>query len=1132
MENFVHLHVHTEYSLLDGASAINRLLKKAQQLGMPALAITDHGVMYGVIDFYQAAKKQGIKPIIGCEVYVAPRSRFEKTPKIDDQYHHLVLLAENMEGYRNLLKLVSLGWTEGFYYRPRVDKEILAQYSQGLIALSGCLAGEIAQKLLDKQYEQAKLVALEYQCIFGKENFFLELQDQRLAEQQHLNKLLVSLGKELAIPLVATNDLHYVDKEDAQVHDTLLCIQTGSTVNEENRLRFQTEEFYLKSREEMERIFSHLPEALDNTVKIAERCQVKLDFNQTHLPYYQVPEGYSLETYLEELCLQGLGERYPLLTTEIKEKLSYELDIIKKMGYAAYFLIVWDFINYAKQKGIYVGPGRGSAAGSLVAYALGITDIDPLQYNLLFERFLNPERVSMPDIDIDFCYQRRDEVIQYVVDKYGQDQVAQITTFGTMAARAAIRDVGRALNIPLAQVDKIAKLIPGELDITIEKALKNVLELRKMYEEDQLVKLLLDTAQGLEGLARHASVHAAGVVISRDPLVEHAPVQKTGDGSLTTQYSMSNLEKIGLLKMDFLGLRTLTVLGECVRLLEENRQIEINLREIPLDDSKVYQMLSKGDTLGIFQLESSGMRSLIQQMKPQQIEDIIALLALYRPGPLGSGMVDDFIKRKQGTIPIEYLHPLLEPILQETYGIFVYQEQIMRCAQDLAGFTLGQADLVRRAMGKKDPETMAKQRETFMEGASRKGIDPNLAGHIFDLMAHFAGYGFNKSHSAAYGIISYQTAYLKANYPAEYMAALLTSVMDHVDKVAVYIEVCRQMNLEVLPPDINQSSINFTVSQGAIRFGLAAIKNVGRSAMENILTVRQEGGPFPSFQDFCQRVDSRAVNKKVVENLIKAGAFFFLGSNRATLLEAMDKCLDWSHRRQKERESGQVSLFELTAGCSDDFIIKARPEFPVRHLLTMEKELLGLYVSGHPLAELETAWRRKISTTLGEIGERTNGEKVIVGGIISSLKPLTTKKGEPMAFIALEDLTGNGEIIVFPKVYRKYQELIQLDLSVLVKGRIDKQEDKDTKLLAEDFYLLTEEQEQQVHLEIPNDANLEILRMLQEIIRAHPGQLPLFLHLERKATVAADYQYKVDGSRGFREAVYQLLGEQSLRITS
>jgi len=1127
LQDFVHLHTHTEYSLLDGASQINKLLQQAKELGMSALAITDHGVMYGALEFYQKAKKQGIKPIIGCEVYVAPRSRLDKVPKIDDKYYHLVLLAENMIGYTNLLKLVSLGWTEGFYYKPRVDKEILAQYSEGLIALSGCIAGEVAQKLLQEKHEEAKKAALDYQKIFGAGNFFLELQDQGLLEEKMLNKLLVSLGQELTIPLVATNDLHYVSKEDAQTHDILLCIQTGATVAEENRLRFTGEEFYLKSRREMEENFGYLPEALDNTLKIAERCNVSLDFQGFHLPHYQVPNGYTLESYLEELCLKGLQEKYSPLTQEIKEKLAYELDVIKRMGYPAYFLIVWDFINYAKQKGIYVGPGRGSAAGSLVAYALGITEIDPLQYNLLFERFLNPERVSMPDIDIDFCYQRRDEVIDYVVQKYGADKVAQITTFGTMAARAAIRDVGRALNLPLVQVDKIAKLIPGELDITIDKALNNVLELKNLYQQDQQIKLLLDTARGLEGLARHASVHAAGVVISRDPLTDHVPLTKIGEGIATTQYTMSNLEKIGLLKMDFLGLRTLTVLGECVKLVEENHGVKIDLQKISLEDEKVYQMLSHGDTAGVFQLESNGMRSLIQQMKPEKIEDIIALLALYRPGPLGSGMVEDFVKRKQGLVPIEYLHPLLEPILKETYGIFVYQEQIMRCAQELAGFTLGQADLLRRAMGKKDSATMAKQKEVFLAGAAKLEIELALAGHIFDLMAHFAGYGFNKSHSAAYGIISYQTAYLKANYPCEYMAALLTSVMDNVDKVALYLDVCRQMGIEVLPPDVNQSYINFTVSHGAIRFGLAAIKNVGRSAIENILAVRKKEGMFTSFLDFCQRVDSRVVNKKVVENLIKVGAFSSLGLNRATLILNMEQCLNWAHLKQKEKESGQGSLFALADNPEEEMPLAQLKELPEDQLLMMEKELLGLYVSGHPLNQLEKAWRRRISLTLSQMNETKNGEKVIVGGIVSFLKSLTTKRGEKMASIVLEDLSGSGEIVIFPKVYQKYREIVQGDKPILITGRVNQQDEKGTKIIAEEIQPLEEIKE--IHLELPSWTTDKTLQQLKEVVNSYPGDLPLFIHLGKKRILAVAKEYRIDGSAAFLATANKVLRKEVRR---
>lgn len=1119
MKDFVHLHCHTEYSLLDGASQIEKLVLRAKELGMNSLAITDHGVMYGALNFYQIAKKHGIKPIIGCEVYVAPRSRKEKIAKIDDKNYHLVLLAENQIGYKNLLKLVSAGWTDGFYYKPRVDKEILAQYNEGLIALSACLAGEVAQKLLNEQIKEAKKAALAYQNIFGQDNFFLELQDQGLLEQKMLNKQLLSLAAELNIPLVATNDIHYVAREDAQNHDVLLCIQTGATLTDSNRLSFTGEEFYLKTAEEMAEKFP-LP-ALENTVLIADRCNVNLDFTGFHLPYYQVPAGYTLESYLEELCSQGLKKRYQPITKEVEEQLTYELGIIKKMGYSAYFLIVWDFINYAKQKGIYVGPGRGSAAGSLVSYCLGITDIDPLQYNLLFERFLNPERVSMPDIDVDFCYQRRDEVIEYVVEKYGQDKVAQIVTFGTMAARAAIRDVGRALDLPLGQVDKIAKLVPAELDMTLEKALATVRELQQIYQQDETVKNLLDTAKSLEGLARHASVHAAGVVISRDPLTDHVPLTKTSDGVVTTQYTMGNLEKIGLLKMDFLGLRTLTVLGECVRLVEENQGIKINLSTLPLDDKQVYQMLSQGETAGVFQLESSGMRNLIQQMKPEKIEDLIALLALYRPGPLGSGMVDDFVKRKQGLKEIEYFHPLLEPILKDTYGVFVYQEQIMKTAQEMAGFTLGQADLLRRAMGKKDSATMDKQKEVFAQGAEEKGIARELASKIFDLMAHFAGYGFNKSHSAAYGLISYQTAYLKKHYPCEYMAALLTSVMDHVEKVALYLEVVRQMGIEILPPDVNQSALNFTVDKGSIRFGLAAIKNVGRGAIENILQLKDKDGLFTSFLDFCQRIDSRLVNKKVVENLAKTGAFTSLSLNRATILANLERCLDWGHLKQKEKESGQFSLFALTQKPEEEMPIFVKQELSQAQLLLWEKELMGLYVSGHPLQQLERAWRQKISTTIGGLTDLKNGEKFIVGGIISSFKPFTTKRGEAMAFLFLEDLTGSGEVIVFPKIYKQYKEFLEENSAILIKGRLDKQEEKDIKLIAEEIMLLQEDFAQAV-IKIPSFADKEMLRQLKKEVIAHPGLIPLVLQTKKKRIATA---FVVEANSVFWQAIEDIFRE-------
>ncbi|MGM9572724.1 MAG: DNA polymerase III subunit alpha [bacterium] len=1109
MNDFVHLHVHTEYSLLDGAGKIKDLVAKAKADGMKALAITDHGVMYGAINFYQEAVKQGIKPIIGCEVYVAPRSRFEKTPKIDDKYYHLILLAENLTGYKNLLKIVTAGWTEGFYYKPRVDKEILARYSEGIIALSGCIGGETAQKVLSGQLNEARRVIEEYQHIFGPDNFFIEIQDQGLPEEKGLNQQLAKLGRELNIPLAATNDTHYVAKGDARTHDILLCIQTAALVDDENRMRFTGEEFYLKSPAEMAERFRPYPEALSNTLKIAERCTVDLSFKGFHLPHYEVPAGETLESYLRKLCLQGLKERYGSLEEKLLNRLNYELDVINNMGYPAYFLIVWDFIHFAKKQGIYVGPGRGSAAGSLVAYSLGITDLDPLQYDLLFERFLNPERISMPDIDVDFCYQRRDEVIQYVIEKYGKDHVAQITTFGTMAARAAIRDVGRALNLPLPEVDKIAKLIPGELDITINKALEQVAELREMYNSREDIKLLLDTARDLEGLSRHASIHAAGVVISRDPLTEYVPLTKTSDGTVSTQYTMLNLEKIGLLKMDFLGLRTLTVLGECVKLVAEKHQKKIDLLQIPLDDAEVYAMLGRGDTCGVFQLESSGVTAIIQQLKPERLDDIIALLALYRPGPLGSGMAEDFVKRKHGEVEIEYPHPLLEPILKETYGIFLYQEQIMRCTQELAGFTLGQADLLRRAMGKKDPETMAKQKSGFVEGAKERGVDKGTAEKIFDLMAHFAGYGFNKSHSAAYGLITYQTAYLKHYYPAEYMAAFLTSIMDNHDKVSFYLEAARKMGLEILPPDINASALDFTVEAGKIRFALAAIKSVGRSAIESFLKEKRKNGLFTSFLDFCERLEPKLVNRKVIESLIQVGVFDSLGHNRATLLLNMERCLDWSSWKQKERASGQCSLFDL-GGKKEEIPLTVVEEKSQRELLLKEKEFLGFYISGHPLSELKLLWERRTKQRISELGEYNN-QRVYIGGLIIGLRQMITKRGENMAFILLEDLTAAQEVIVFPKVYLKCRAVLAEDRAVLVQGRV--QADDELKVIAEQIVPLEEVRVDGSHF------SEEQQEALQKLILKYKGDTPLiikppgekrFMHSGKHVSASAEFFRELD----------------------
>jgi len=848
--DFAHLHVHTNYSLLDGACEIDKLAKRLSELGMKSCAITDHGAMYGVIEFYKKMRAYGIKPIIGAEVYMAERTMHDKETGIDEEQYHLVLLAKDNNGYKNLMKLVSLGFMEGFYYKPRVDMDVLSKYSEGLIALSACLAGKIPSLLLKGNFEEAKQTALKFNSIFGQDNFFIEVQDHGLLEQRKIMNDLIRLSKETGIPLVATNDVHYIQKEDALAQDVLMCIQTGKTLDDENRMKFESSEFYLKSPEEMEQLFSYIPEALENTLRIAERCNVTLEFGKVHLPSFKVPEGLSEDEYLRQLCYKGARERFPVITDEIRQRLDYELETIKEMGYSSYFLIVWDFINYARQNGIMVGPGRGSAAGSLVAYCLYITNIDPLKYNLLFERFLNPERISMPDIDVDFCYERRQEVIDYVVQKYGQDRVAQIVTFGTMAARAAIRDVGRVMGYPYGEVDRIAKMVPSELGITIESALALNPELKKLYDENERVRRLIDIAKDLEGFPRHASTHAAGVVISKDPIVEHVPLHKLGDSNVATQYTMTALEELGLLKMDFLGLRTLTVIRDAINIIRRTKNVEINLDKLPLDDKKVYELLSQGNTAGVFQLESTGMRNLLMELKPEVFQDIVAIIGLYRPGPLGSGAADDFIRSKNGLKPIKYLHPKLEPILSETYGIILYQEQAMKIAQELAGFSLGQADILRKAMGKKKQDVMAAQRESFINGCVNNGIDKTTAAKIFDEISYFAGYGFNKAHTAAYAVIAYQTAYLKAHFPVEYMAALLTSVTDNSDKVAYYINECRHLGIEVLPPDINESYETFTVVSDKIRFGLTAVKNVGLNVAKAIIQTRKSKGKFTSFTDF------------------------------------------------------------------------------------------------------------------------------------------------------------------------------------------------------------------------------------------------------------------------------------------
>ncbi|HHV71269.1 MAG TPA: DNA polymerase III subunit alpha [Clostridia bacterium] len=1133
MQDFCHLHVHTEYSLLDGAARIKKLVAKAKDLGMKALAITDHGVMYGVLDFYKECQKQGIKPIIGCEVYVAPRTMHDKAPHFDDNQYHLVLLAKDNEGYQNLLKLVSLGYIEGFYYKPRIDRNVLRQYSKGLIGLSACLAGEIPQNILEGKIEQAKKLCLEYLDILGEGNFYLELQDHGMQEQVLVNQELLKLSKELSIPLVATNDLHYVEREDARVQDILLCIQTGKTIDDPGRMRFSTDQFYLRSGEEMAALFPYAPEAIENTLKIADLCNVELIFGEFHLPHYEIPGNMDANEYIRKLCLERVGQRYNPVTEEIMERLEYELNVIKEMGYSTYFLIVWDFIDYARKKGIMVGPGRGSAAGSLVAYVLGITNIDPLRYDLLFERFLNPERVSMPDIDVDFCFERRGEVIDYVINKYGEDKVAQIVTFGTMAAKGAVRDVGRAMNLSYGEVDKIAKLIPGELGMSIEKALNISPELREVYNQDEQVRELIDTAKAVEGMARHASVHAAGVVISEDPLTSYVPLLKTSDGAIVTQYSKDLLEEIGLLKMDFLGLRTLTVIDDALKMIEKNHGVKIDIDNIPLDDKTTYDMLSSGETIGVFQLESSGMRSLVKDLKPEVIDDIIALVALYRPGPLGSGMVEDFVKRKHGEKKIEYLDPILEPILKDTYGVILYQEQVMRIASDMAGFSLGKADLLRRAMGKKKPEVIAAERENFIKGSVNNGIKEEIAAEIFDLMAHFADYGFNKSHSAAYGIVSYQTAYLKANYPLEYMAALLTSVMTATDKVALYIDECRRMGISILPPDINESLAGFTVVGGAIRFGLAAVKNVGMSVIEHIVDIRERDGKFNSFSDFLNRIDLKQVNKRSLESLIKCGAFDSFGAYRSQLLQVLDKAIEFAQERQKERLSGQTSLFDLLDAGQDNALeipLPRIPEFPKSDLLALEKEMLGLYVSGHPLEPFEKELRKRISVNIGELKDEKEKSKVIAGGIITGSKKIITKNGQMMAFFVLEDFTGTAEVVVFPRTYENFAHLIKDDLVVIVQGRVSKQ-DEEVKIICESITPLNAGKSKELYIQFKEDGDLLLFQKLKNILLHYPGDCPVYLFLKnKKKLILTDRSFWVSITEQLSKDIKELLGEDAVSV--
>jgi len=1129
---FIHLHLHSEYSLLDGAARIKGAVAKAREMGMPALAITDHGVMYGVMDFYKACQKAEIKPILGCEVYVAPRTMNDRTPRVDDSYYHLVLLAENQEGYHNLLNLVSLGFTKGFYYKPRVDKESLARYSKGLIALSGCIAGEVAAKILAGENEQARQAAGYYRDIFGPENFFLELQDHGFEEQRIANRELLNIHKDMNIPLVVTNDVHYIRREDAESQDVLMAIQTGKSIDDPGRMKFQSEELYLKSPEEMNLLFGEIPQALRNTLEIAGRCNIDVDFGKYFLPHYAVPQGYTTDTYLEELCYRGAHKIFGDMSEEIKKRLEFELGVIKQMGYSAYFLIVWDFIHFARQKGIPVGPGRGSAAGSLVAYSLGITNIDPLKYGLLFERFLNPERVSMPDIDIDFCYERRGEVINYVVQKYGADKVAQIITFGTMAARAAIRDVGRALSMPYSDVDRVAKLVPLELHVTIEKALNDVPELKDLYDQKPEVKKLIDTAAALEGMPRHASTHAAGVVITQEPLTHYLPLYKASDGPVTTQFTKETVEELGLLKMDLLGLRTLTVIGDAVRLIAESTGISIDIDYIPLDDQATYEMLARGETAGVFQLESSGMRAILRDLRPEVFEDIIALVALYRPGPLGSGMVDDFIKNKHGLTKVKYLHQKLEPILKDTYGVILYQEQVMRIASELAGFSLGEADLLRRAMGKKKPEIIAGLRSQFVQGAENNGVDKNIAGQVFDLMEYFAGYGFNKSHSAAYALVSYQTAYLKANYPVQYMAALITSVKDNTSKVASYIEECRRLGIEVLPPDVNESRESFTVVGNKIRFGLAALKNVGPGAVETIIRERERDGHFSGYADFCRRLDTKVINKRVLESLIKCGAFDSLNHRRAQLMAAVDSGLGLAQQSQRDRENGQISLLDFFGDGTKESVsinLPAVPEFPKGQLLMLEKETLGLYISGHPLSQYREILNRLTTTTAVEINDLPDESQVTLGGVIAGIKKINTRKGDTMAFLTLEDLTGTVEVLVFPKPYNFNKLIIKEDEAVLIKGKVSGN-GEEVKVICEEISTIDSHLGGEVHIKI-DSASSSLLDQVQMILSSFTGKSPVYFHLEKERKVyKTGDEYWVDLSKPVVRRLTDLLGQSRVEV--
>ncbi|WP_405321677.1 DNA polymerase III subunit alpha [Frisingicoccus sp.] len=1145
---FTHLHVHTEYSLLDGSNKIKELVARTKELGMDSVAITDHGVMYGVIDFYRAAQAAGIKPIIGCEVYVAPNSRFAKSGQQDNKYNHLVLLAENNTGYHNLMKLVSRGFTEGFYYKPRVDMEILREYHEGIIALSACLAGIVPEYIQKGLYEDAKVKALELQEVFGKGNFFLELQDHGIPAQRTVNNSLLRMSEETGIELVATNDIHYTYAEDEKPHDILLCIQTGKKVADEDRMRYEGGQYYVKSEEEMKKLFPYARQACENTHKIAERCHVDIEFGKYKLPEFPVPEGYDAWTYLNKLTWEGLDRRYGHPDETLKKRLDYELTTIKNMGFVDYFLIVWDFIHYAKSNGIAVGPGRGSAAGSLVSYCLEITDLDPIKYSLLFERFLNPNRVTMPDIDVDFCYERRREVIDYVVEKYGKDRVVQIVTFGTMAARGVIRDVGRVLDLPYAQVDTVAKMIPAELNMTIDLALKKNPDLKKLYDEDEVIHELIDMSKRLEGLPRNTSTHAAGVVISPKAVDEYVPLSRGVDDCVTTQFTMTTLEELGLLKMDFLGLRTLTVIQNAVKLIDRHREIPLDINNIDYNDAKVYEMISAGKTEGVFQLESAGMKSFMKELKPSSLEDIIAGISLYRPGPMD--FIPKYIKGKQNQESIVYDCPELEEILAPTYGCIVYQEQVMQIVMKLAGYDLGRSDLVRRAMSKKKADVMAKEREYFVYGNKElnvpgciaRGISEQVANKIFDDMTDFAKYAFNKSHAAAYTIVSYQTAWLKYYYPVEFMAALMTSVIDNPTKVAEYIMECRKMNIELLPPDINEGERDFSVSNGKIRYALSAIKSVGRSVIDSIVQEREARGPFVSLKDFMERLSGKEVNKRTVESFIKAGAMDGLHATRKQLMLVYTQVMDQVNQERKKSMTGQMSLFDFVSDeekADFDVHYPNVGEYDKESKLAFEKEVLGVYISGHPLEEYEKFLMKNVTAVstdfyldddTGESRVRDN-QSAIIGGMITSKTVKITKNNKRMAFITLEDLVGTVEVIIFPNDFEKHQRYLNEEQKVYIRGRVSASEDQQAKLICEKI-IPFDDISKEVWIRFDSKADYmkresELYQMLEP---ETGGDSVVIFCAKEKAVKRLDQRYAVRADERMLENLRNVFGSENVKL--